>query len=170
MATGAYRYLVRTADGRTPENPCGTFCWELDVANWVEVAEKINALVARAWGKLAKVNPTAAESFDVAFWQQQVSELPGFWDIYVSGFGLPGRNREVVDSIIGLCNTGADLLEDIQTALGNQKLPVGGAHSSGSLWDSLAALAIGAGVVTGLGALVWHGYKQKRSRTSTEIS
>lgn len=165
MATGSYRYLVRTKDGHTAENPCGAFCWELDVANWVEAAESLNAMVARAWARLAKMNPTAAESIDVATWQQQVDELPGYWSIYVEGFGF--RSKDVVDGIIGLMNTGADLLEDIQDALGHEALPIGGKHKTGSIWDSFAALVIGAGAIAGLGALVWYGFKQKRANALT---
>lgn len=163
MATGAYRYHVRTKDGRTPEDPCGTFCWEPDVASWKEVVEGIESRLLRAWAKLQQLNPEAAAQIPIEEWRLEVETIPSWWDIWVGGFGGLDQNRNVVDSIIGIAETGADLLEDVQDQLGTEALPLGKPHSSGSIWDSFAALVIGAGVVAGLGALVFYGVKQKRS-------
>lgn len=161
---GRYRHLVRTEDGRTPENPCGMYCWMGDVADWAEAANKLEGLVLRAWAKLRRENPEQAAAIPVPEWREQVeSDVPGWWDIYVDGtHRTPAEDRNVVDHIIGIMEKGADLLEEVQDALGADSVPVAEKTGTGTWWDSVVTGLITATVLAGGAGVAYYIVKKRR--------
>lgn len=163
---GRYYYLIRTDEGHDRKSPCGTFCWEPDVARWVQATQYLAERVNQAWAKLEKNAPEVAQTYDIAAWNQEIANLPSWWDIYVEGYGTPTQARNVVDGIIATMETGADMLEEIQDELGDESiyLPKSPSPQQNDFWDSFAALVIGSAATVGLGALIWYGVKNKRTR------
>ncbi len=63
MACGeTYRYLLRTADDKTPEDPWSFFPGVLDYDDWYDVAQSVGRLVLRSWTFLQTVEKEMADA------------------------------------------------------------------------------------------------------------
>lgn len=154
MACGdSLRHLLRTQEGRTPEDPCGLFCWEGDEWTWVNVVRGIAIRTEREWNNLlSSEKRTGAGTSTSEELRPQVEQfmgeakaLPSWLEVMTSG-GLPGTIRERVNSHIALGQQGICVLENVQAAVsevGGRPTVVPGQGGSSSLWPvALAGVAV----------------------------
>lgn len=158
-----YRHLIRSADGDTPEDPCGLFCWEGNYASWNDGARDLGGRVKRAYRVLQNLSPQRAEVLgpNLEAWLERIDDLPGRFEALLTG-GSPSSIEKRINVTIDLMDEGVCIFERIQDDLdtdGHDRIPVAEAPESP---DAEGGWGIGtwivAGVVTaGLAGAAWYG-------------
>lgn len=149
-------HLLRTTDGRTPDNPCGLFCWEGDEYAWVQVVDRIALKVEAEWANLEATARRAGNQTELERLRPQTSafiedakSLPN-WAGVMFGGTLPGGFDDKIQGYIMIGRDGLCVLETLSAAV----VSLGGAgqvnqpgSSPGGAWAPVLAGALALGAI-----------------------
>lgn len=108
----ANEYLV-TADGRTPQDPCGAWCGDGDVRSWAAVLIRLRRAV---WLTVKRNNDQVVWPSDVAkgaaLWMMRANRVKAGGSV----LDVFGGGTEPVYALINLGREGVQVLFDLQQA------------------------------------------------------
>ena len=167
MACGdTLRTLLRTSDGRTPDDPCGAVCWEGDEWEWAQTVNSITRRVEAEADNLKRISEASYTDYAAmtSSYLTDAEAVPSRFGSLFGGGGF-GAIRERVNRIIAVGQEGICVLEQLSAAVkiaGGRPLASPGAGGQDKSWmDSAASLFLVVGVV---GGLWW--FSQKRGASS----
>lgn len=163
-------HLLRTPEGRTPDDPCGLFCWEGDDWTWINVVRGVGIRTEREWNNLLAAekrsgggtNTSETLRPQVEQFMGAIKDLPSWLEVMGSG-GLPATIRERVNTTIGIGQEGICVLENVQAAVasvGGRPTVIPGQGGSSDLWP--VALA-GVAILGALGLVAWNVNQSRRA-------
>ncbi len=177
MACGdKYKDMIRTATGRTPEEPCAlheNLCFPGEYDPWHIAAAAIARGVKLRWDALAQQEQKAeTDEYSDALrnrfsgYVEQFDKLPSnTWGALLT----PEVNlisEAITNMREGTCVM--DLLDQAIEAAGGKAPPSPQVHLEGTLWDDLAQATILVVVVGALGALAFYGVRKSRGKQQIE--
>lgn len=174
MACGdKYRYLIRTASGRTPDDPCYIhegLCFPGEYDPWWVAAQNIAGQVKLRWDMLLGAEEAAgnAERSEmirarVEAYLEVFAALPTSW----TGDIWSGDNVLIAKAVTnmeeGVCVM--DVLDGAIESLGGKAPEAGGDRpTEPGFFDDLIEAVLVVGLVGTVGAIIWYGVRRQRRR------